>query len=1426
MEAGRQEILFPFGGLDDSEAKSDQPNGTTTEAVNVRPFDPTTGQRRGAQRSGTKKFSTAQVSGSERVQSILAVPYDEPRLTYSLLGTPTSVWTAINPAKGTAFAITTDSDGFIYAYDGTSSVVKYNQDGTLLNTLFMPTYVGEGTTRRVLLDEFGNVYAGITSGSGGLIQKWKRTEDDTYERSWAVDILGSLRDMTVVNDLLYVALDTGPYLDIASDSEIHVYAGLLSDYSPTRVWEKVIPHPVHGLSVTGAGKIYFTSAPNPERLRSDAGGGSTYNESQVDWTPFRMTNAASRLHHWMDVSYFQEQGLNIQHENYLNNHIIPSITSRADAPYVDAAVSAHDTSERPMISPGLTQFVAKQSFAGTRTNQYERSGPQFLANAWGARPTLRFSQRGPLQQALDLPVQEPGTVLISNYNRYNGASFNDVKLNAEDALEQNRSPIPSAEDAKYIFAICGRVNFEDSPARSIVFSITDRGEADNSTESHSLITMMVNADQSGDGSGHEVDEGKVTLFIKGAKFTNNAESTTPEEDWRPYDLEGLDSDGRFILAIVMDPSGARKGSVRLNGRSIDSFTVTDSTKFLFEGKGRDDTINSAADENLTAGRLILGGPTVGHNWTLGDCNSAADTASSATIYPWVERTAWYDDTNEGQPPWTSPRDHSSFGGNAAGTTTPAYVVGNKCGHFCGEISETITMLADSTGGLFNNDSAGLVPYKATTTFTAERDRTSTNSTSGSTDVEDLEGYLAWKWGISVLLPTGTTDVDGLRDGHPWASAPPSSTSVTVIGHDNSAYTNAILSSDAIVGKLAPNGDGQWAINGGGMGYGITANEDGDVYTVGPTIDGSSNPSTGVAEPIVQARKIIDQGASASTDQSDGAWAVDREQLTDELSAEEGARYPRLALDEDDNLYWPIAATSKANHVRRLAAEDGTKDWQYSTSSQTQTFGVATPPKQPTYRDDDITGPEFLYIASDNGEQDGTTDLTLPQIHKIRLVTAEQNIEDGTSARSVKLIAVAGGDVVDITTTAATAISGGTDALLTDGRFVSATAAYQKGYFTDGVNYKVFDPRALPASVSDWVATKGEIPPRAKLVTFWRGRMVLARDPEDPQDWHMSALGEPDDWDSNPSVFTATMSISGNNSRGGRVPDVVNALIPYNDDMLIFGCDSNMYRLTGDPMAGGQMDSISDVTGVAYGDAWCRDPEGLLYFYGSRGGVYALTPQGQVTSISNKTVERRLQEVDLERYRVRLVWNDLEQGLHVFLTPNFYDGVVLKMWYWDRRHAAWFEDEMTDASKQFTTGTIMDGDAFDDRVLVFGTEDGYIRRWDRDTTSDDGDRIDSRVLFGPFVDEAMLAEARFGKLSVELASNQSGAEYDLFVGRSSDVQGDAVRSGTLRAGPNPYPGGMFKGANAWIRLKNGVAAERWALEVMSLSAYPAGRKRVL
>ncbi len=111
------------------------------------------------------------------------------------------------------------------------------------------------------------------------------------------------------------------------------------------------------------------------------------------------------------------------------------------------------------------------------------------------------------------------------------------------------------------------------------------------------------------------------------------------------------------------------------------------------------------------------------------------------------------------------------------------------------------------------------------------------------------------------------------------------------------------------------------------------------------------------------------------------------------------------------------------------------------------------------------------------------------------------------------------------------------------------------------------------------------------------------------------------------------------------------MIPYSDDVLIFGCDHSIYQMSGDPMDSGAIDLISDTVGMAFGRPYCMDGQGNIYFFSNRGGVYTLAGGGgKPTPISLDLIGPEIDKINLNTTSVRMVWDEESFGFHLFLTP--------------------------------------------------------------------------------------------------------------------------------------------------------------------------------
>jgi hypothetical protein len=450
------------------------------------------------------------------------------------------------------------------------------------------------------------------------------------------------------------------------------------------------------------------------------------------------------------------------------------------------------------------------------------------------------------------------------------------------------------------------------------------------------------------------------------------------------------------------------------------------------------------------------------------------------------------------------------------------------------------------------------------------------------------------------------------------------------------------------------------------------------------------------------------------------------------------------------------------------------------------------------------------------------------IRRIKMVNATPT---AGNTRQFKTIGVSGGALFEFDdTSTVTPVTGA--AFKSDASdYYQSAVLFQKVYITNGQEVLVYNPKTGSAEELKSV-TSGEVPKRCKLVASWRARLVLARSSDNPHNWFMSAIGEPTNWDLFPRVVNSGQAIAGTISKAGLVPDVVNTLVPYSDDLLIIGGDHSIYRMTGDPMAGGQIDLITDVTGMAFGQSWDKDPQGVLYFVSPRGQLYMMAPgKAGMRELSNGRFEQRLANIDLTNNYIRVVWNDLERQLHIFVMPYGAGGTHLAHFRYERDSDAFWQDEfgttaVTDV--QPTAALVVDADAPGDRALLIGGEDGRVRKWSKDVRNDQrttstSHPIDSQVVLGPY--GAPDAEVRLTKIQAVMASDQQRANIQIYASDSPDTMGNMVWSGTLMPGRNPNIFARAKGSFFWIRIRNAWSDERWSFESMQLTVAKTGRKRV-
>lgn len=418
----------------------------------------------------------------------------------------------------------------------------------------------------------------------------------------------------------------------------------------------------------------------------------------------------------------------------------------------------------------------------------------------------------------------------------------------------------------------------------------------------------------------------------------------------------------------------------------------------------------------------------------------------------------------------------------------------------------------------------------------------------------------------------------------------------------------------------------------------------------------------------------------------------------------------------------------------------------------------------------------------------------------------ESVSANTGERIVTVLAVAGGSIYTITSTAATLATNGGGALLADSYTIFSQPYQLDVYYCDGTNYKVYDVSS--AAVTTWSATSGTIPSGGTLICLFNGRLVVAGFKDDPQNYAMSAVDDARDFDFSPTTLSDTMAVAGNNTQGaGLVGDIITALMPYRDDTMFFGCANSIYRMSGDPAAGGRIDLVSTITGVAWGRAFCMSPEGVMYFVGSRGGIYRMNPEGGVPQrITALVLDERFADLDMDDNLFRLEWDDRAIGVRIFITPK--DGSGTTHYLYDLRNDAWWPITYSSDDHNPLTVHLLDGYSSAERTILLGGQDSYIRMVDVDATTDDGQPIESEVWLGPMNNQTIL------EMQATFSNDSGNIDWSIHTANELETALDAASaaSGRFTASRNRSQWPRRHVTAGYLKL---ASSEPWAMEKLIL-----------
>lgn len=1406
----RLSVPFPKHGYTGYLLQGETPKGVTQDAANVFGEYPGTKRQQGGQRPGLKRKTAAPLPGG-RIEAGISVAHDQAPDNYTD-GPVTEEWAHTSLTLQGATDVRVDEYGNSFFLDKAGVITKRNSDGVEVYTAQLPVTASLQACPRILLVDGGLVAGGSSTIGSNNAVLWKF--DEREERD-GLDLVGAL----LLDASEIVAIEpNGSAAMVAvngssANAEVLTVLGVLGSEMAISVRHSV-PHPVGDVAVGPRG-IYSTS--RPDATRGEAASGEGFAAPNVDWTPEELTpNPTERLHAWYDADFAGA---------FVNG--APAI-GWADYRISGEIAVPDDDTDRSLVIPPY----------GYESGARGPTAPIWGQHSIGSAAGLTFRPESSSAQG----YFAGGDSLYTSTLNMTNLVRRGAKSTAAGALPAARGIWP-VNSAGYKFATTLVLRWKEGSAPSVAWSIGSQRDGDDPGTSffgwnYNGLFITVNDggnDLSGPGwlTGIPVDpltQSNGGICLRGACLSN------------PIAVEagvatGFNPGSPLRMAIVtIVNNGAGAVDFRVNGVTAATGISIDDT--LWESNSevigsRYTTRHNPVISDATSFDGVLAGAVT----IMGDTGvDIHDTAVPLTDVQKVEgylahRYGCALDALDSTLPHPYRLAPPGGTGSLPSSDATAKALRSRYGILMkldpggtgalwamagGGIGDAV--VADDDGGVicmgpqakavdpFYHD-ARLGPLMRTAVKVIDRglvfDAPLQSEGFIQFDGDPLTGEyftisdgintetFEWWDGVSPQVVPGSTQI-ALIGGTP----PPGGWGAGLYARAASVFvaisTNINMDADHDGAPDAPQ-----AV----------------LYLA------SREAPTGVATPIVVSAgsmTVVD-GMTGPPAWPTGTWAAMGDHSQTPLN-----RNPRAVVDQGGAFYAPLAIAAASNIVYRRNGETGAIENLYRAGGGSSAYQVNAVAIDSNFDElYPVEGPEFMWVAADN--IDGTVDDTRETQYRARWIASTPN---GLPPRKVTSLAVSGGKIYEVSDAgAATALESSPS--FTPGAFgVQMATLFGEVFIIENGVYRVVNLKRQ--TVETWEPkTAGQMPEKARLLTAYRGRAVMARTKTSPHGLYASAHGDPYDWDVARSLTEITGAFEGTSTK--RNPDMIQALCPFYDDFLIVGGASSITQFRGDLSAAGSIDLFTDATGIAFGDTYALAPSGILFFFGSRGGVWAMQPGTDGRSnppieITEQTVGRELGEVDLSIYQPRLIWDTDRKGLHVLLIyigPGVNPAPV-RHWFYSESNKAWWPVEFGSSLALPSAVWTKHGDTPEERSTIMGWNDGHLREWDDDSASDDGVAIDSHVLLGPIGD----TQREYGifEILASVAQVGSGIRYEVFASDDPEELGLPIHSGTLSPGFNGSVRARGRGSSLWIRLISAKLDESWGLNELGITLADMGARR--
>ena len=158
------------------------------------------------------------------------------------------------------------------------------------------------------------------------------------------------------------------------------------------------------------------------------------------------------------------------------------------------------------------------------------------------------------------------------------------------------------------------------------------------------------------------------------------------------------------------------------------------------------------------------------------------------------------------------------------------------------------------------------------------------------------------------------------------------------------------------------------------------------------------------------------------------------------------------------------------------------------------------------------------------------------------------------------------------------------------------------------------------------------------------------------------------------------------------------------------------------------------------------------------------------------------------------------------------------WFWYARLEAWSKTVFADPNHSPSCVTVFDGDSYTDRAILLGSPDGYVRKINQDSATDDGTAMVSYGVLGPCAADGV--RIVLAEIQATVDAGSAPVLYEVSGGDTPEaafdkLDGTFVGDGTLTPGRtathNPRTGGRY----IYIRIGTVTATTPWSIENLRL-----------